>query len=93
MPAGIFKVSNTCTNLCNKMVKKKAGVKKQNSDKGFEKNEHACIVDAVLGFWIFCPSGIYKLPARLGKFKARLSSNRSERETQKSRTHRWGSLA
>ena len=75
------------------MEEDKAGVKKQNSEKGFEKNEHACIVDAVLGFRIFCPSGIYRLPARLGKFKARLSSDRSERETQKSQTRRWGSLA
>ena len=62
---------------------KKSGVKKQNSEKGFEKNEHACIVVGVL----------YKLPARLGKFKARLSSDRSERETQKSLTRRWGLLA
>ena len=46
---GIFKVSNTCTNLCNNMVKKKAGVKKQNSEKGFEKNEHACIIRI---FWV-----------------------------------------
>ena len=42
---GIFKVSNTCTNLCNNMVEEKAGVEKQNSKKGFEKNEHACIVE------------------------------------------------
>ena len=52
---GIFKVSNTCTNLCNNMVEEKAGVEKQNSKKGFEKNEHACIVEGVLGFRIFLP--------------------------------------
>ena len=40
---------------------KKEGVKKQNSEKGFKKNEYACI---------FCPSGIYRLQAQLGKFKA-----------------------
>ena len=50
---GIFKVSNTYTNMCNNMVKKKkAGIKKQNSAKGFEKNEHSCIVKGVLGFRI-----------------------------------------
>ena len=44
---GIFKVSNTCTNLYNNMVEEKAGVEKQNSEKGFEKNEHACSVEGV----------------------------------------------
>ena len=34
---GIFKVSNTCKNLCNNMVEKKAGVEKQNSKKGLER--------------------------------------------------------
>ena len=55
---GILKVSNTCTNLCNNMVEEKAGVKKKNSKKGFEKNEHACIVEGILGFQIFCQSSI-----------------------------------
>ena len=90
---GIFKAPNTCTNLCNNMVQKTAGVKKQNSEKGFQKNENACIVEGVAGFRIFYPSGIYRFPARLGKFKARLSSDRYERETQKFRIRRWGSLA
>ena len=43
----------------------KEGVEKQNSKKGFEKNEHTCIVEGVLGFWreflgfgFFCQSGI-----------------------------------
>ena len=66
---GIFKVSNTCMNLCNNMVEEKAGVEKQNSKKGFEKNEHACIVEGVLGFLIFCPSGIVRGQARLGNSK------------------------
>ena len=44
---GIFKVSTTWTNLCNNMVEEKAGVEKQNSKKGFEKNEHACSVEGV----------------------------------------------
>ena len=52
---GIFQVSNTCTNLWNNMVEENAGVEKQNSKKGFEKNEHACIVEGVLGFRIFLP--------------------------------------
>ena len=47
----------------------------------------------LLGFGFFCQSGIYRLQARLGKFKARLSSDRSEREAQKSWTRSWGSLA
>ena len=34
-------------NLCNNMVEEKAGVEKQNSKKGFEKNEHACSVEGV----------------------------------------------
>ena len=36
--------------LCNNMVEEKAGVEKQNSEKGLEKNEDACIVEGVLGF-------------------------------------------
>ena len=52
---GIFKVSNTCTNLCNNMVEENVGAEEQNSEKGFEKNEHACIVEGVLGFRIFLP--------------------------------------
>ena len=75
------------------MVEEKAGVEKQNSKKGFEKNEHACIVEGVLGFRIFCPSGLLRWPARLGKFKARQSSDSSESDEQKSLTRRWGSLA
>ena len=49
---GIFKVSNTCTNLCNNMVEEKAGEEKQNSKKTFENNVHSCIVEGVLGFRI-----------------------------------------
>ena len=52
---GIFKVSNTCTNLYNNMVEEKAGVEKQNSEKGFEKNEHASDVVGTFGFRIFLP--------------------------------------
>ena len=37
---------------------RKSGVEKQNSKKGFEKNEHACIVEGILGFRIFCQSCI-----------------------------------
>ena len=37
---------------------RKSWVKKQNSKKGFEKNEDACIVEGVLGFRILCQSGI-----------------------------------
>ena len=37
------------------MVEENAGVAKQNSKKGFEKNEHACVVEGVLGFRISLP--------------------------------------
>ena len=40
-------MSNTSTNLCNNMVEEKAGVEKENSKTGFEKNEHAYIVEGV----------------------------------------------
>ena len=43
-------VSKTWTNTWNKMVEEKAGVERQNSKKGFEKNEHACSVERVLWF-------------------------------------------
>ena len=52
---GIFEVSNTWTILCNNMVEEKAGIKKQNSKKGFEKNEHACSWSFV-GFGFHCQS-------------------------------------
>ena len=53
-------MSNTCTNLYNNMVEEKVGVEKQNSEEGFEKNEHACIVVGILGFRIFLPIWILK---------------------------------
>ena len=43
-----FKVSKTWTNSCDNMVEEKAGVEKQNSKKGIEKNEHACSVEGNL---------------------------------------------
>ena len=43
--------------MCNNMVEEKAGVEKQHSKKGLEKNEHACIVDRVSWVSDFeCPS-------------------------------------
>ena len=75
------------------MVEEKAGVENQNSEKGFEKNEHACIVEGVVGFRIFLPVWNLKAAARLGKFKARQRSDSSESDEQNSRTRRWGSLA
>ena len=45
MDWGIFEVSNTQMNLCNHMVEQKERVKKQKSKKGFETNEHACILE------------------------------------------------
>ena len=45
-----FKVSSALTNLRNNMMGKKAGVEKQNSKKGFEKNEHTCSVEGVFVF-------------------------------------------
>ena len=58
---GIFQVSNTWTNLCNNMVEEKAGVEKQNSKKGFEKNEHGVSswvsdFSARLVFKVSCPT-------------------------------------
>ena len=35
------------TNMWNKMMEEKAGVERQNSKKGFEKNEHACNAEGV----------------------------------------------
>ena len=37
------------------MVEEKAGVEKQNSEKGFEKNDNACSVVGTFGFRIFLP--------------------------------------
>ena len=90
---GIFKVSDTCMNLCNNMVEEKAGLEKQNSKKRFEKNKHACIVEGVLGFLIFLPVWYLKVAGPTRKFKAYQSSNSSESDKQKSWTRRWGSLA
>ena len=45
--SGIFNVSNAWTNTWNKMMEEKGGVDRQNSKKGFEKNEHACRVEGV----------------------------------------------
>ena len=90
---GIFKVINTWTNLCNNKVEEKAGVEKQNSKKGFEKFEHAYTVEGV--FWVSDSTArpYSRRLALLGKFKARLSSDRSESEKKKSRTRRSGLLA
>ena len=90
---GIFEVLNTWMNLCNNMVEEKAREEKQNSKKGFEKNEHAYIVEGVS--WVLDSTAYPYLRwrAQLGKFKARLRSDRSESEKQKSQTRLWGSLA
>ena len=52
------------------MVKEKAGVEKQNSKKGFEKNEHACIVEGVLGFRIFLPDWYLKVAGLTRKIQS-----------------------
>ena len=52
------------------MVEEKAGVKKQNSKKGFEKNEHACIVEGVLGFRIFLPVLYLKVAGQTRKIQS-----------------------
>ena len=86
-------MSNTWTNLCNNMLEEKVGVEKQNFKKEFEKNEHAYIVEGVS--WVSDSSArpYLRWRARLGKFNACLSSDRSESEKQKSQTRCWGSLA
>ena len=43
----IFNVSNAWANMWNKMMEEKAGAERQNSKKGFEKNEQACSVEGV----------------------------------------------
>ena len=40
---------------CQILARTCAGVEKQNSKKGFEKNKHVCILEGVLGFRIFLP--------------------------------------
>ena len=53
-----FKVSNTCTNLCDNMVEEKSGLRSRIPRK--ERNEHACIVEGVLGFRIFSARQVFK---------------------------------
>ena len=77
---GIFKVSNTWTILCNNMVEEKAGIEKQNSKKGFEKNEHACSWSFV-GFRFHCQS-IFK-GGQLDKETSKLVKAQSLRQFQK----------
>ena len=45
--AGTVMCQNAWTNMLNKMMEEKAGVKRHNSKKGFEKNAHACNVEGV----------------------------------------------
>ena len=52
------------------MVEEKAGVEKQNSKKGFEKNEHACIMEGVLGFWIYLPVKYLKVACQTRKIQS-----------------------
>ena len=61
---------------------RKVGVEKHNFKKGFEENEHAYIVEGVS--WVSDSSArpYLRWRTRLGKFKARLSSNRSESESR-----------
>ena len=59
-------LARTCTTIwC-----KKKRVEKQNSEKGFEKNEHACIVEGVLGFRIFLPVWNLKAAGPTRKFQS-----------------------
>ena len=52
------------------MVEEKAGVEMQNSKKRFEKNEHACIVEGVLGFRIFLPVWYLKVAGPTRKIQS-----------------------
>ena len=52
------------------MVQEKVVVEKQNSKKGFEKNEHACIVEGVLGFLIFLPARYLKVAGLTRKIQS-----------------------
>ena len=40
-------MSSVWTNMWNKMMEKKEGAGRRNSKKGFEENEHACMVERV----------------------------------------------
>ena len=81
--------------MCNNhdMAEEKVGVRKQNSKKGFKKNEHAYIVEGVSWVSDSTASPYSRWQAPLGKFKAHLSSYRSKSEKQNSQTRHWGSLA
>ena len=54
----------------HELMQEKAGDEKQNSKKGFEKNEHACIVEGVLGFWIFLPVKYLKVACQSRKIQS-----------------------
>ena len=80
------------------VMQEKEGVERQNSNKGFEKNEPARIVERFSVFLDSTACPYLKLagpsssrPTRKNQLaKARLSSDCSERE---SRNRSWGSLA
>ena len=65
-----FNVSNAWRNMWNMMMEEKAGAERQNSEKGFEKNEHACSVEGVLGFRIFLPVWYLKAPSQTRKIQS-----------------------
>ena len=70
--------------MCNNIVEEKAEVEKQNSKKGFEKNETACSVEGVL--WVLdstaCPylkvAGRARPDSENSNFKASQSSDSSK---------------
>ena len=79
-------------------MEEKAGIKKQKSKKGFEKNEHACSVDSVEGIFLVTVSDSTARPflKLAGLTKTNQSSSKLRQfksDKQKSRVRRWGSLA
>ena len=79
-------MSNALTNMRNKMMEEKAGVERQNSKKGFEKNGHVCSVEGV--FMVLDPSASQYL-----KLAGQTQKNQSLSKLNRSKTHSWGSLA
>ena len=86
----IFSVSNAWTNMWNKMMEKKRGLRGRIPRKDLKRMSMPAVWRSFRVFSSFCPS-VFK--GGLPTFKACLSSDRSKSEKQKSWTCHWGSLA
>ena len=68
------------------MVEENAGSRSRIPRKDLKRMSMPASRREFLGFRFFCPSGSYRWRARLGKFKARQSSDSPESDKQKSHT-------